>query len=93
VEGVARLISGDDRSLGKIIMPLAEQLGMHPSLASAVSKLYGYRGDEQAVAHGATQALAQINHEAEMVLHWTAATISYLVKKEAQNLTENDSCP
>jgi hypothetical protein len=83
MEGIARLLSNDDRSLGKIITPLAEQLGMHSALASAVSKLYGYRGDEQGIAHGATQALGQKTHEAEMVLHWSAATITYLVNKEA----------
>ena len=85
VEGVARLISGQHKqTLGKIITPLATRLGMHGSLAKAVSSLYGYRGDEQAVAHGATRELLQIIHEAEMVLHWTAATISYLVKRETQ---------
>lgn len=85
VEGVARLISGQHKqTLGKIITPLANRLGMHGSLAKAVSNLYGYRGDEQAVAHGATRELLQIIHEAEMVLHWTAATISYLIKREAQ---------
>jgi len=84
MEGVARLISKRHQdTLGQIIKHLAEQLGMHGALAKAVSALYGYRGDEQAVAHGATRELPQVVYEAEMVLHWTAATITYMVKKES----------
>lgn len=85
LEGVARMISGrSSDTLGQIIKPLAEKLGMHPALAGAVSNLYGYRGDEAAIAHGATRPLDEIIPEAEMILHWTAAAIIYFVKKRSQ---------
>ena len=71
-------------TLGQIIKPLAAQLGMHAALANAVSNIYGYRGDEQAIAHGATSALSDIIAEAELVLHWCAATMVYMVKKYRQ---------
>jgi hypothetical protein len=35
--------------------PFAQAIGMHGALAGVVEKLYAYRGDEQAVAHGATR--------------------------------------
>jgi hypothetical protein len=85
LEGLARIISGHpSNTLGQIVKPLADQLGVHGALASAISSLYGYRGDEQAIAHGATQPLANIIPEAELVSHWAAAAIVYLVKRERQ---------
>ena len=33
-----------------------QQLDIHPALRGAMTKLYGYRGDEDGVAHGATEA-------------------------------------
>jgi hypothetical protein len=54
---------------------------MHPVLAGMVDKLYAYRGDEQAVAHGATQEPKDLLAEAEFVLHVSAAVITYLAKK------------
>ena len=46
-----------------------------------VDKFYAYRGDEQAVAHGATRELRATPADAELVLHVSAALIVYLSKK------------
>lgn len=82
LEGVARILSQRPScTLGQIIRPLAQQLGIHGALATTMSGLYGYRGDEQAIAHGATARLQDLVPEAELVLHWCAASIVYLVKK------------
>jgi hypothetical protein len=48
-----------------------------------VCELYAYRGDEQAVAHGATKELNATPAEAELVLHLSAGLIVYLAKKHA----------
>lgn len=58
VEGAARILSGHEKeTLSKIIFPFAKEIDVHSTLAVIVDKLYAYRGDEQAVAHGATKAL------------------------------------
>lgn len=54
----ARILSGYEKeTLSKIIFPFAKEIDVHSTRAVIVDKLYAYRGDEQAVAHGATKAL------------------------------------
>jgi len=82
VEGAARILSGRETdTLSALIKPFAKEIGMHPALAGVVEKLYAYRGDEQAVAHGATQEPRDLIAEAELVLHISAAVIVYFSKK------------
>jgi hypothetical protein len=54
---------------------------MHPALAGVVEKVYAYRGDEDAVAHGATAELEDLDEDAELIVHIAAALIVYLAKK------------
>jgi hypothetical protein len=82
VEGVGRILSGRGKeTLSKIITPFAKEVGIHPTLASIVDKLYAYRGDEQAVAHGAIRELVATPVDAELVLSLSAALIVYFAKK------------
>lgn len=82
VEGTGRILSGrETETLSTLLKPFAKEIGMHPALSGMVEKLYAYRGDEQAVAHGATQGPKDLIAEAELVLHASAATIVYLHKK------------
>jgi len=82
VEGTGRILSGrETETLSTLLKPFARQIDMHPVLAGMVDKLYAYRGDEQAVAHGATQEPKDLLAEAEFVLHVSAAVITYLAKK------------
>jgi hypothetical protein len=82
VEGAARILSGRETdTLSALIKPFAKEIKMHPALAGVVEKLYAYRGDEQAVAHGATQEAKDLIAEAELVLQVSAAVIVYFVKK------------
>jgi hypothetical protein len=81
VEGVARILHGSSDTLGQIIKPLGKSLGVHAALTGAISNLYGYLGDEQAVAHGATVAPSDLLPEAEFLLHSCAATIVFLLRK------------
>jgi hypothetical protein len=83
LEGVARILTGKTgQTLSKILPDLAGRAGMHKTLETAIDKLYAYRGDEQGVAHGATnKELANLAAEAEMILCWTAGAIVYFTKK------------
>jgi hypothetical protein len=82
LEGTARIITGQkSKTLGDLTRPIADQLGFHPTLGGAMSKLYGFRGDEPGIGHGATEPSRGLIEEAEMVLHWSAAAIAFLVKK------------
>jgi len=83
LEGVARILTGKTgQTLSKILPDLAKTVGMHKTLETAIDKLYAYRGDEQGVAHGATNTeLSNLAAEAEMVLYWTAGAIVYFAKK------------
>lgn len=86
LEGVARILTGKTgQTLSKILPGLAGRVGMHKTLETAIDKLYAYRGDEQGVAHGATNTeLANLAAEAEMVLYWTAGAIVYFAKKRGR---------
>jgi hypothetical protein len=82
LEGAARILSDEPkRTLGPLLRSLATRLKVHPALAEAMSSVYGYSSDEEAVRHGATTALKGPVEEAELVLHWCAASIVYLVRK------------
>jgi hypothetical protein len=82
VEGTGRILSGREKeNLSKLIFPFAKEVAIHPTLAVMVDKLYAYRGDEQAVAHGATRELKATPADAELVLHVSAAVIVYFSKK------------
>ena len=81
LEGVARIMLEKDQVLSELLKPLACKLGMHPALREAIGKLYAYRGREEGIAHGATQPLKVGVEEAELVLHWCAAAIAYLLRK------------
>ena len=84
LEGVTRLIARKPQeTLSQIIGPLAKSLNIHGALAKAIGDCYAFRGDQQGIAHGATQAFEDQTAEAELLLHWTAAAITYLVRKKA----------
>jgi hypothetical protein len=84
LEGVARIISGrHNDTLAQILPSLATTLGIHGTLKNALARLYAYRGDEQAIAHGAVEALRDLAPEAELVLHWAASAIVFLTQKES----------
>lgn len=88
LEGAARILARrPSDTLGQVIKAFGPQLGVHPALTLAIGNLYGYRGDEQAVAHGATQARKDLLPEAELVLHWSAAAIVYLIAKQQRKQT------
>ena len=84
VESVGKIIRKDKKARIDDIIKVAIQNGVIPHLlGDPIIKLYAYRGDEPAVAHGGIEPSKVTVDEAEFVLAMSAAIIIYLVKKRS----------
>lgn len=84
VESVGKIIRKDKKARIDNIIKDAIQKGVIPQLlGDPVIKLYAYRGNEPAVAHGGIEPSKVTIDEAEFVLAMSAAIIIYLVKKRS----------
>jgi len=84
VESVGKIIRKDKNARIDNIIKEAIQKGVIPRLlGDPIIKLYAYRGDEPAVAHGGIEPSKVTTDEAEFVLAMSAAIIIYLVKKRS----------
>ena len=84
VESVGKIIRKDKNARIDNIIKEAIQKGVIPRLlGDPIIKLYAYRGDEPAVAHGGIEPSKVTMDEAEFVLVMSAAIILYLVKKRS----------
>ena len=82
VESVGKIIRKDKKARIDNIIKDAIQKGVIPQLlGDPIIKLYAYRGNEPAVAHGGIEPSKVTIDEAEFVLAMSAAIIIYLVKK------------
>jgi hypothetical protein len=78
VESIVLTLSGQGKGT---LTDALRKLNLHPALAQSLEKLYGYRGDEPGVAHGAT-ALPDVSRpQAELVLTVCAALVTFLSQK------------
>jgi len=85
VESVGKIICKDKKARIDDIIKAAIQSGVIPHLlGDPIIKLYAYRGDEPAVAHGGIEPSKVTIDEAEFVLAMSAAIIIYLVKKRSK---------
>ena len=85
VESVGKIIRKDKKARIDNIIKYAVQKEVIPYLlGEPIIKLYAYRGDEPAVAHGGIEPSKVTIDEAEFVLAMSAAIIIYLVKKRSQ---------
>ena len=85
VESVGKVIRNDKNVRIDNIIKDAIQKGVIPRLlGDPIIKLYAYRGNEPAVAHGGIEPSKVTVDEAEFVLAMSAAIIIYLVKKRSQ---------
>jgi hypothetical protein len=85
VESVGKIIRKDKKARIDDIIKVAIQNGVIPRLlGDPIIKLYAYRGDEPAVAHGGIEPSKVTVDEAEFVLAMSAAIIIYLVKKRSK---------
>lgn len=84
VESVGKIIRNDKNVRIDNIIKDAIQKGVIPRLlGDPIIKLYAYRGNEPAIAHGGIEPSKVTEDEAEFVLAITAAIIIYLVKKRS----------
>jgi len=85
VESVGKIIRNDKNARIDNIINDAIQNGVIPRLlGDPIIKLYAYRGNEPAIAHGGIEPSKVTEDEAEFVLAITAAIIIYLVKKRSK---------
>ncbi len=85
VESVGKIIRKDKKARIDNIIKVAIQKGVIPQLlGDPIIKLYAYRGNEPAVAHGGIEPSKVTADEAEFVLAISAAIILYLVKKRSK---------
>jgi hypothetical protein len=88
VEGLARILFGDNSLvLSEACQRLRDEKGLHPALASLLDKLYGYRGDADGSAHGATGERPVSLEEAEFVIGVSASSIVYLARVFGRSTT------
>lgn len=84
VESVGKIIRKDKKARIDNIIKEAIQKGVIPQLlGDPIIKLYAYRGNEPAVAHGGIEPSKVTIDEAEFVLAMSAVIIIYLVKKRS----------
>jgi hypothetical protein len=84
VESVGKIIRKDKNAKIDNIIKDAIQKGVIPQLlGDPIIKLYAYRGNEPAIAHGGIEPSKVTVDEAEFVLAMSAAIIIYLVKKRS----------
>ena len=84
VESVARKLDpGGAKTLGPAIDRLKREHGIHPALAEACKKLYGYTSDEDGIRHAALEDDAPVGQaEAVFLLGTCASFVSYLSHKQ-----------
>jgi len=83
LESVARIITGESLTLGKLSDKIGAKLNLPKPLdqiTAIISKLWGYSSEKS--RHGQTR-LPQVGfEEAELILHMCSAWINYLIKRE-----------
>ncbi len=85
IESVGKIIVKNKNAKIDNIIKRAVRNGVIPRhLGEPIIKLYVYRGDEPAIAHGGILPSQVTSDDAEFVLAISAATIIYLVKKRSQ---------
>lgn len=84
VESVARRLDPRAaKTLGPAIDRLKNEHGIHPALARACKKLYGYTSDEDGIRHAALEDDTPVDQaEAVFLLGACASFVSYLVQKQ-----------
>lgn len=82
VEGMARIISGNDKAtLGDALKIIEKQGKIHPALKDAYSKLYGYTSDEGGIRHAMLDEPNLTAADAKYFLLSCTSFINYLKSK------------
>jgi len=84
VEGVARLLTGDDSAtLGTALAILEKRGQLHGALKSALSSLYGYTSNADGIRHAMLEESILTFTDAKFMLVACSAFVNYLLTKTA----------
>jgi hypothetical protein len=82
VESLASItLDESNGSLGKLLKKLKDEIGLHPSLGKAFSKLYGYTSDEGGIRHALTDVEKVDFNDAKFMLVVCSAFINFVEGK------------
>jgi hypothetical protein len=85
IEAICRLIAQNPKStLGDALKALAPKIPVHPALAGAFDKLYGYTNDAQGIRHALLDLPNLEQEDAVFMLTSCSAFINYLTAKCAR---------
>jgi hypothetical protein len=82
VEAICQLIASDNRAtLGKALKEIEKTIGVHPSLKSALDKLYGYTSDADGIRHVLLEESSLGFEDAKFMLVVCSAFTNFLISK------------
>jgi hypothetical protein len=86
VESLCKLITGNAKAtLGDALKEIDKlNVGLHPALKDAFSKLYGYTNDADGIRHGLTDEPNLYSEDARFMLVACSAFINYLSEKASK---------
>lgn len=80
VEAAARQVTGNEKAtLGDAIRVLEKSQGLHPAMAKALAKLYGYTSDQGGIRHALLEEDQVTLQEARFMLVACSAFVSFLL--------------
>ena len=80
VEALAKHVSGEKAgTLGGILKSLERSHGLHPSLKSAFSALYGYTSDAEGIRHALMEQTGLAKADARLMLVCCSAFVNYVI--------------
>lgn len=92
VEAMCCIITGKKKAtLGNAIAELKDKgVHIHPSMAEAFSKLYGYTSNEPGIRHGSIDFANAPAEDAKFMLVSCSAFVNYLIEKWSQVESDKD---
>lgn len=81
VESVAKEIANDRKAtLGQVLKHLERSRGLHPSLKSGFSSLYGFTSDESGIRHAILESPSVTRADAKFMLVACSAFVNFLIE-------------
>lgn len=83
VESLVATVLGKKGTLGQLVKKLQDQIDIHPALAMAFEKLYGYTSDEDGIRHAILESQTVGFDEAKLFLVVCSAFVNFVESKIA----------
>lgn len=86
VEAACRYVAGDESgTLGRCIKIMSTKRGLHPALAEAVNKLYGWASDSSGIRHSLAESDIPVDRAtAKLVLVICSSISNYIIENNAK---------